>query len=181
MDNLIATRADETALAPASSLWQRETRAGLEAMADGHPHYSCAGIFTLVSTPAAAGTTTPGGSAHGDKLTRQRFRPSSSHPGTQTLGSWTNKLFILQSVVFLYCYNGSFPNSSGNFVQNKSEAMLASAVQEGRRDAPASHGNQSPRHTGADHTSPQDSLGQERHRVIISPLPRTALGEAQSY
>lgn len=56
------------------------------------------GIFTLVSSPAAAGTTTPG-SAHGDKLTRWSFRPSSSHPGTQTLGRWTNKLFILQSVI----------------------------------------------------------------------------------
>lgn len=49
------------------------------------------GIFTSVPIPAAAGTTTPG-SAHGDKLTRQTLRPSSSQPGTQTAGQ-TNFLF----------------------------------------------------------------------------------------
>lgn len=51
------------------------------------------GIFTLVSSPAAAGTTTPG-SAHGDKLTRWSFRPSSSTQERKHLDTGqTNFLF----------------------------------------------------------------------------------------
>lgn len=53
------------------------------------------GIFTLASITAAADTTTPD-SPHEDKPTRQRFRPSSSHPRNQLLGHWTANFFFSQ-------------------------------------------------------------------------------------
>lgn len=97
------------------------------------------GIFTLVSITAGADTTMPD-SAHKDKPTGQTFRPSSSHPGNQTVTCTVDsKLFIFQRVVLPYWHNGAFPNLVGKFVQSKFGAMLASAVHEGQSIASASH------------------------------------------
>lgn len=114
------------------------------------------GIFTSVPIPAAAGTTTPG-SAHGDKLTRQTLRPSSSQPGTQTAGQ-TNFLFSKA------CY---YHTDTMALSQIHPGSLSRTNLRPCKKDKAASHGNQTPTHTRAHPISPQDSAW-ERHRVISS-------------